>query len=531
MSWRDRAEVVKAPTSGGSWRDRAVAVDDAIEPEVMPDGFTPPPDISKLESFLRGGGQGLSFGFGDELTGAVESLFTDKTYEQSRDESRAANDAAREANPWTYGGSEVGGALIPSIIALLGSGGTAAPAVGGGLLKAAAPMATRLAPTTIKGMAAMGALDAAGRSEADLPEGEIGDFLTDVGMGAGLGATLGAGGKLVTKGAGLFRADELADIAQTRGAKALGTPKRMLADPMLNKQAKADAQLMLDNDIIKWNSSFGDMAEDVTKLKGETGKAIGKYLESVDMRGKFFDVNKAVADLNSMRPRATNGKLLTRGAYADINRTIDNAVETVKAHGSKSLDFSTANEVKGVLQDLANWNSNKNATMLDKKVAGTFRQSVDDALESVSNTDANVAKFEGFLGDKKVYGAANRAEDSLWGRVGADNANKTASLTDVVVAGPMLAEQGIGPTTMAVGAKKVAERYGNQAIAQGANKLSKVSANTLEPLIKSNPELFGKFLPALRDAATRGSEELAITHYLLSQSDPEYQALVDQVPQ
>jgi len=497
---------------------------DAIDPEVMPDGFTPPPDISKLESFLRGGGQGLSFGYGDELTGALESLFTDKSYTTSRDESRAANEAARKANPWTYGGAEVGGAVLPTIAATIASGGAAAPAEGAALMEL-------LAPTTIKGLAAVGALQAGGTSEADLTKGEVPGLLRDMTIGGTLGAGVGAAGKLVSKGAGLFRADELADIAQTRGAKALGTPKRMWADPKLAAQAKSDAQLLLDNDIIKATSSFGDMAEDVSKLKGDTGKAIGDYLESVDMRGKFFDVKKAIADLDSMRPRNSAGKLLNKGAYSDINNTINTAIETVKAHGSKSLSFEDANAVKGTLQDLANWNSNKNATLLDKKVAGTFRQSVDDALESVSNTPKNADAFEGFLGNKKLYGATNRAEDSLWGRVASDNANKTASLTDTVMAAPMLAEGGVGPAALTVGAKKVAERYGNQAIAVGANKLSKISANTLEPLIKSNPQLFGKFLPALQQAAARGSEDLAVTHYLLSQSDPEYQALMDQVPQ
>lgn len=500
--WEKYAAVPAAPAK--PWEKFS---GDAIEPEVMPSDFVPPPDISKLESFLRGGGQGLSLGFSDELTGALESLFTDKTYDQSRDEARAANKRAQEANPWTYGGGEVAGAVLPAVL----SGGESI-----------------LAPTTIKGMAALGAVNAAGTSE----ESEVPGLLRDMAIGGTIGAGAGAAGKLVSKGASMLRADELADVAQTRGAKALGTPKRMWSDPKLAAQAKSDAQLLLDADVIKPTASFSDMAENVSKLKGDTGKAIGDYLESVDMRGKFFDVNKAVADLNSMRPRSsTTGKILKGGAYDDIHRTIDTAIDTVKAHGSKSLSFEDANSVKGVLQDLANWNSNKDATLLDKKVAGTFRQSVDDALESVSNTPRNAESFENFLGDKKLYGATNRAEDSLWGRVGADNANKSASLTDMVLAAPMLAEQGIGPTTMAVGAKKVAERYGNQTIAYGANKAAKLSANTLEPLIKANPQFFGKFLPVLQQAATRGSEDLAVTHYLLSQSDPEYQALMENVPQ
>lgn len=500
-----------APTAGAKPWERFSG--DAIEPEVMPDDFTPPPDISKLESFLRGGGQGLSLGFGDELTGAVESLFTDKTYDQSRDEAREANRLAREANPKTFIAGDVAGSIAPVLL----SGGEGLVARGAGAL----------APTTIKGLMALGAAQGAGYSEAkDVP-----GLLRDMGVSSVLAGGVGTAAKGLGALGKTLRADELADIAQTRGAKALGTPKRLWADPKLAAQAKSDAQLLLDNDIIKATSSFSDMAEDVSKLKGDTGKAIGDYLDSVDMRGKFFDVGKAVKDLETLRPRGANGKVLNAGAYADINRTIDTAIETVKAHQSKSLDFSTANEVKGVLQDLANWNSNKNATLLDKKVAGTFRQSVDDALESVSNTPRNAESFEGFLGNKKLYGATNRAEDSLWGRVASDNANKTASLTDVVAAAPMLAEQGLGPATMLVGAKKVAERYGNQAVAVGANKLSKISANTLEPMIKANPQFFGKFLPALQQAATKGTEELAITHYLLSQSDPEYQALMDQVQQ
>lgn len=509
MSWKDRAVQLDAPASGG-WKSRAVA-DDAITPDVMPEGFTPPADITKLESFLRGGGQGLSLGFGDELTGAVESLFTDKTYEGSRDEARAANSAAREANPWTYTGGDVAGSILP----VLASGGQGAVARG----------AAKLAPTTIKGIMALGAAQGAGYSD----EEDISGIMRDMGVSSVLAGGVGTVAKGLGGLAKNLRAEPLADIAQTRGAKALGTPKRMWSDPKLAAQAKSDAQLMLDEGVIKWNSSFSDMAEDVTRLKADTGKAIGSYLESVDMRGKFFDVNKAVGDLEKLRPRAANGKVLNAGAYADINNTIDNAINTVKAHKSKSLDFQTANEVKGVLQDLANWNSNKNATLLDKKVAGTFRGSVDNALEDVSNTPKNMGMFEEFLGDKKIYGAAGRAEDTLWGRVGADNANKTASLTDVVLAAPTLAEGGVGPAAMTVGVKKVAERYGNQAIAQGANKLAKISANTLEPMIKANPQFFGKFLPALQQAATRGSEELAVTHYLLSQSDPDYQALMDQV--
>lgn len=45
-------------------------------------------------------------------------------------------------------------------------------------------------------------------------------------------------------------------------------------------------------------------------------------------------------------------------------------------------------------------------------------------------------------------------------------------------------------------------------------------------LIKSKPERFGKFLPTLQAAASRGTQSLAATHYVLAQTDPEYRTKV-----
>jgi len=60
---------------------------------------------SILESFLRGGGQGLTLGNSDELTGIIKSLTNDSiidTYEVDRDEDRIANQEAETDNPITY---------------------------------------------------------------------------------------------------------------------------------------------------------------------------------------------------------------------------------------------------------------------------------------------------------------------------------------------------------------------------------------------------------------------------------------------
>lgn len=101
-----------------------------------------PPAVGQLESAKRGGVAGITFGFGDELVGLGSKLGamasglgggsgdvavpvanerginaaaeTKSVYERTRDWERAANAAAQEDNPWTYGLSEVAGS-IPTV--------------------------------------------------------------------------------------------------------------------------------------------------------------------------------------------------------------------------------------------------------------------------------------------------------------------------------------------------------------------------------------------------------------------------------
>ena len=107
----------------------------------------PAEEVSKLESAVRGGAQGLTLGWGDEIMGQVaedwinvtgnQGLFDDPyakaraeqgmsttaedIYTKARDEFRAENQAAREANPWTYGASQLAGSVAPAVLTAGGS--------------------------------------------------------------------------------------------------------------------------------------------------------------------------------------------------------------------------------------------------------------------------------------------------------------------------------------------------------------------------------------------------------------------------
>lgn len=156
------------------------------ERDATPDVVWDAPDVSGLESAGRGAVQGATFSFADEGYGLAKALggtltgadgsFADR-YRGARDESRALDQAAEEANPKSYRAGEFGGALATAFVPGLGEIG-AAKGLGGALA----------------GGAALGAAQGLGSSEADLTRGDVGGAAVDTGLGALIGAGAGAVG-------------------------------------------------------------------------------------------------------------------------------------------------------------------------------------------------------------------------------------------------------------------------------------------------------------------------------------------------
>lgn len=135
--------------------------------------------------FTRGAAQTASFGFADELTGALEAAAKAgagkdelkdllANYEKYRNESRTKYDQAKERSPYAYFGGELAGGLIPGMGAVKG-GLTGATTLGQAIARAAGTGALS------------GAAFGAGSSEAQtLPE-----LAKDTAMGGASGAVLG----------------------------------------------------------------------------------------------------------------------------------------------------------------------------------------------------------------------------------------------------------------------------------------------------------------------------------------------------
>ena len=191
------------------------------------------PNVSSIESGIRGGLQGLSFGFSEEAEAKLKSLINKTDYNYELEKAREANRLAQEANPIAYTGSEVAGAIAPTVASAFIPGGQAGTVAGGASIATKLPMLAKafqgvksLSPVA-KGIAS-GAVSGLGYSEGQ----DIGEIASDVGMSAGLGGAIPG----LTKGIGTAKKaiDPLVKKSLQGG---LGVSSELLTEAEKNPQA------------------------------------------------------------------------------------------------------------------------------------------------------------------------------------------------------------------------------------------------------------------------------------------------------
>jgi len=245
-------------------------------------GSSQPSKPSWMESFLSGAGDAATFGFGDEILGFLRGGFDDEARDRYTWESRDQQAAAREADPWAYGGGQVAGALGSGF----GVGGLAKAGLQGlGLAATAASAASKAGPLSrIFAAAGTGALGGgiygAGSANGD-------DVLGSAAEGAAWGATTG----------GILRGLGEVGGHVWRGVK-----------PSFSPQARAA------NEIGKLQERFGQSPQDLAKAlnKAAPGSTVMDVIPGgvqlardagvrpsaarEEMRAFFDDRNKGMAD-------------------------------------------------------------------------------------------------------------------------------------------------------------------------------------------------------------------------------------------
>lgn len=263
------------------------------------------PEVSALESGIRGAAQSASLGFADELAGLVggaKALFTPgqsvaEGYRKERDESRALYKAAEEANPKAYLGGELAGGLATA--AIPGLGAAKAASLGAKALQAAKIGAT------------LGGVSALGGSEADVTKGQVGQALQETALGAGLGGVVGAA------------AEPLVGIGKSVVQKV-----QKWADPIKNVQ-----------------NALGALPSD---LKGIPGDKLRSAIKGLEERGLFSQAEQGL-NVNTLNFDKVANKIVP-ASREDIGNRVSSALESLGKQYQEVAKFAD----NAIAQDPAN---------------------------------------------------------------------------------------------------------------------------------------------------------------------------------
>jgi hypothetical protein len=174
--------------------------------------------------------QGVTFGSGDEIEALIRSMLPEGMgggeYKEIRNKVREELSRYKQQNPGTAITAELVGAIVPSILATVMTGGSAAP-------------------LTLPRLAAIGFAEGAaggyGYSESDNFGGQLGDTLQGAGVGAFLNPAVAKGGKFAIQ-----KASDLVDYAKRKFGQLPANAVQAEIQRLIKLTGKNEQQLMMD---------------------------------------------------------------------------------------------------------------------------------------------------------------------------------------------------------------------------------------------------------------------------------------------
>ena len=491
------------------------------------------PTMSDTESALRGAGQGVTFGFSDEMMAGGKALYdrivNDKDfadqYDQYLQKEREMLDRARNDNPLSYMGGFAGGGLATSWI----------PGVGWMNIGKGASAAANL------GKAAMaGGLYGAGESQAKISEDPL-QVGIDAAKGAGMGA---ASHHIIGKIAPAIKnqPEILRQKAAERAVKA-STGQNISALRKIAGTTHKGA-----GDIKKYIEGMRRHGDDLLdeKVLTESGKKmplLGRFDTAEKLApklnvakdyygGKIGEVAKGIDDAvpNAVNLKKPAGRILdeatemaTKGnlkSKSIAERAMKEAEDfELKGSGTGKVPFSEAQYLKGQFKHRP---VDADALASDPKMTNSIRkylkEEMDDTATGIAKTTSDPKLkdlAENYVKYKRGYGSFKNLGDAASDRVNKNLSNRFVSPSDYAsgsTAALIGATQGstVGPMVLA-------------ALGAGANKLSRergsaFAARTLRDiaeLMERTPNFAKKFGNAFLEASERGPGAMVATHAAL----------------
>lgn len=519
------------------------------EPIPKEEGWEPIPQVSKLESFIRGAGQGLTLGYEDEARAAILSKMSGRSYEEERDEIREKNRLAQEQNPWSYGGGSLVGAAgtmaVPGLNIAKGAG------VIGGAAKAAA----------------LGGAAGYGASEEKTLEGQ----LKDVSTGALLSGGIQGVSSLIGKAApavGKKSLNVLTGVPEEVSERYLANPQAINAAKSLPEIAETIPQHLakVREEIPELSQSAGKLLSSARSV--DKGVSVGTVINELDSilksssdPDKLGIIKNQIDDL--MQKSSQRAGSISENALAD--RITEQELKSIIKKLADQADFknpipssdvAAINSASGKLNEILKKTNPEYASEV-KKVAEriNLRNSLIKkyGLEKIpgggyKSTDRTVSALRDLGKINKMDRAA--VADELKQITGADiqsdvmsSVTKDAFTKDLtrgsrnvnlgaMIGNAVTPRTGLGtaagaitggPMGAAIGAMAGAtvDKYGTQ--------IGKKALDATHYIQKLSQSPIGqKFIAPIQHAMSRGPQAVSATIFLLGQTDPEFRRLVDE---
>lgn len=491
------------------------------------------PDISKLESGLRGAAEYNTFGFAPAISGAVQALpeglkaategssMADvlAAYNKAREASTASSNkqfkAAEEANPITYHGTGAISSLIPA--ALTGGVSEAGTAAMLGSKLTRGLLGAKTVAGALTG-AGYGALSGAGHA---LSEGkDLEEGAKEVGRGLAGGALLGG---VVGKAASALGAapEALDKSAAERALKATGVGKGQLKN-LLKQDIKSGnyaassgteapessiqkmGSLLLEKNpyqetaVVTAGATPEVIMERSQDLAQKAGADIGTVLKQFDQTytesnptivSKFFNPADSAKTIENqlLDPLKVNGEISP--VASGTAKSIQNVLDTIKQYGNSPIPFEKAQELKTLLTSLANYETEGSAgNQVLRRAGGIINADIEAAADNVAKESNMPDLMARYMKAKDLYKTAATALNASTGKVAGGMTNQGLGITDYMAGVAGAAAHGTGTGMLAAAGSKLAKTYGNTAAATGARATSNILSGLNSALVDAPKE-------------------------------------------
>lgn len=343
-------------------------------------------------------------------------------------------------------------------------------------------MATSIAEKSAR-IGAEGATFAAPRAitEAALgdPEAAAESLIWGVGLGAGLGAGMGTLAPAVQKlskaqkEVGLLGARSggvLRNFRNERAAKALGFSKSQIKKVGGQEQAAQIGEDILNarmpdgQKIIGPYDSTEKIAQKLYEYQRNLGNDIAKVYKEIDDSGtNFFDANKV-----KNRIQSELGEFYRSPLNKSEAKLFDNLLETVSGKGEK-ISLREAKEILDLVDNVAYPKGQRPISPNEKQLLAQdarriIREELNSAAEVGARSIGDESLAKTLVDSNKKISSAIKAKRAIQDKISSEQGNRYFGLTDVITGAGV---GGIDPVAgvATVGLKKIAEKYGNQFLA------------------------------------------------------------------